>query len=210
LPYAFPISYHEWFEDQNGFFELVVKEVNPECASTSVVIEKVQAKEEIQALDKENNVVENRGVGGARKSPFGILSEDEIERLKEEIIAIGADISVFRFNKGSQTGYSDKYDVISVRGDVLPDENSTHPRSLMSERAVLAHEYYGHRNHKGTSLPINDWRDEFRASYKAAQKAPNLSDEDRRYLVLDAIERAKEAGVSIRYNNFIRRCLYGY
>ena len=79
----------------------------------------------------------------------------------------------------------------------------------MSERAVLAHEYYGHRTHRGTTLEKGSWNDEFRASYTAAKICPNLTDEDRRYLILDAIERAKEAGINIRYNDFIRRVLYG-
>ena len=30
LPYAFVVSYHEHFEDQNGTFKLIVKETNPE------------------------------------------------------------------------------------------------------------------------------------------------------------------------------------
>jgi hypothetical protein len=80
----------------------------------------------------------------------------------------------------------------------------------MSERAVLAHEYYGHRNYRYTILEKGSWNDEFRASYMAAKNAPNLSDEDRVYLSSDAIERAKEAGVTIAYNDFIRRVLYGY
>lgn len=130
--------------------------------------------------------------------------------MKEEIKALNADESVFRFNQGRQTAYNDKYDYINVRGDVLPDLNSTHPRDLMSTRAVLAHEYYGHRAYNGTKLPPGSWNDEFRASYMAAKNAPNLTDEDRIYLLLDAIERAKEAGVTIKYNDFMRRIIYGY
>ena len=52
------------------------------------------------------------------------------------------------------------------------------------------------------------WADEFRASYMAAKNAPGLTDEDRRYLIMDAISRAQEAGVSIRYNDFMRRVLH--
>lgn len=58
--------------------------------------------------------------------------------------ALEADSSIFRFNEGSQTGFLDSERIINVRGDVLPDLNSNHPRDLMSTRAVLAHEYYGH------------------------------------------------------------------
>jgi len=80
----------------------------------------------------------------------------------------------------------------------------------MSERAVLAHEYYGHYKYAPSKFEQGDWRDEFRASYMAAKNAPNLTDKDKQYLVLDALERANEAGVKIRYNDFIRRILYGY
>ena len=38
-----------------------------------------------------------------------------------------------------------EYSLIYIKGDVLPDLNSTHPRDLMSPKAVLAHEYYGHK-----------------------------------------------------------------
>ncbi len=48
--------------------------------------------------------------------------------------------SVFKFNEGWQTGYSDTKGLIFVKGDVLPDMNSLHPRDLMSPKAVLAHE----------------------------------------------------------------------
>ena len=79
----------------------------------------------------------------------------------------------------------------------------------MRIRAVLAHEYYGHRENRGTPLPQGSWADEFRASYMAAKNTPNLTVEDIRHLILDALERAKEAGVTIRHNAFIRRVLYG-
>lgn len=145
---------------------------------------------------------------GMRKPVAYILKNDEISSLQKDITAINADKNVFKFNSGVQTSYVDKYDIINVRGDVLPDKHSTHPRDLMSSRAVLAHEYYGHRAYRNTKLASGSWNDEFRASYMASKNTPNLSDEDRRYLVLDAIERAKENGITIKYNNYMRRVLY--
>ena len=155
-------------------------------------------------------MAEERSAGGLRRSPFYVLSEEDIKRLKWEISEIGADLSVFRFNEGRRTGYVDKKDVINVKGDIFSDKNSIHPRDLMSERAVLAHEYYGHKANRGTPLLEGSWNDEFRASYLAAKNTPNLSDKDRAYLIMDAIERTKEAGVSIQYNDFMKGCLYGY
>lgn len=160
---------------------------------------------------KENRNITKRGMAnGLRKTPTHILTDNEIKSLKEDIKTIKADESVFVFNTGICTSYVDKYDKIFVCGDVLSDFNSQHPRDLMSSRAVLAHEYYGHRAYRGTKLEPQSWNDEFRASYMAAKNCPNLTDKDRQYLVLDALERAKENGVTIKNNDFIRSLLYGY
>jgi hypothetical protein len=57
---------------------------------------------------------------------------------------------------------------------------------------------------------VGDWRDEFRASYISAIKTPNLSNDDRRYLMLDAYERAKEGGRILNYSERAREIIYGY
>ena len=75
---------------------------------------------------------------------------------------------------------------------------------------MLAHEYYGHYLHHPSEYAIGDWRDEFRASYTAAVDAPNLSDEDRINLMLDAYDRAKEAGTFTGYDDIARRIIYGF
>jgi len=155
-------------------------------------------------------LIDIREAGGLRRSPLKTLSETEIEHLKNEIRIIGADENVFVFNKGQFTGYINERDVIYVKGNVFPSiDGSIHPRDLMSERAVLAHEYYGHRAYRETTLQDGSWNDEFRASYMAAKNTPNLNDKDRQYLILDAVERAKEAGVKITLNKFMRGILYG-
>ena len=165
---------------------------------------------------------------GLRKPPSRLLSEDEIRQLKDDILAIGADETVFVYNSEQVRGtcYRPQDDKVHAKGNVLGDSNSTHPRDLMSSRAVLAHEYYGHRPYREKylsefemidlsddesllTLSNRGWIDEFRASYVAAKNAPGLSDQERYYLVLDALERAKEANISISYNDFIRRVLYG-
>lgn len=115
---------------------------------------------------------------------------------------------MLRFNSGPRTGYVDATNTFYIRGDVFPVEDAVHPRSVMSTRAVLAHEL-GHQAHRGTKVPVGAWNDEFRASYWAAKNAPTLTLEDRIRLIQDAIARAQEAGVSIRINAFMRRILYG-
>ena len=154
--------------------------------------------------------MDERGTSGLRRSRFTDLADEEIEFLKSEIRAIDADDNVFAFNQGDSTSYVDEIDTVFVRGDVFPNKNSSHPRDLMSARAVLAHEYYGHRANRGTRLTQGSWQDEFRASYMAAQNAPNLSQQDRAYLIMDALERAKDKGVNIRHNNVIRGILHGF
>ena len=124
--------------------------------------------------------------------------------VQREFEAIGGDISMLRFNEGAQTGFLDKSGVIQIRGDIFPHpEALNHPRSVMSPRAVLAHEYYGHAAYRGTKLAPGAWNDEFRASYRAALDAPGLSEIDQQHLMLDAIERAREARVRIKRNQFI-------
>ena len=148
---------------------------------------------------------------GLRRSPYHVLTDDEIEMLKGEIRAIKADESVFVFNdrRVRGTSYIPALDIIAVKGNVFPDINSDHPRDLLSPRAVLAHEYYGHRPYRDTKMDIGDWCDEFRASYMAAKNSPGLTDEDRRLLILDCVTRAKDAGISINYNNYMRGVIYG-
>lgn len=166
-----------------------------------------------------------RLAAGNRRSPFYVLSDEDIAVVKQEIVAIGADENEFVFNSESVRGtcFLARDGMVHIKGNIFPDNYSDHPRDRMSVRAVLAHEYYGHRPNRQQYL-IEDsvtsdeernrltslmWADEFRASYMAAKNAPGLTDEDRQYLIMDAISRAKEAGVSIRYNDFMRRVLYG-
>lgn len=165
-----------------------------------------------------------RSAAGNRRSPYYVLSDSEIDMIKQEIIAINADPSDFVFNSDSTRGtcFLARDGKVHIKGNIFPDEYSEHPRDKMSVRAVLAHEYYGHRPNRQQYL-IEDsvtsdegrarlaslmWADEFRASYMAAKNAPGLTDEDRRYLIMDAVSRAREAGVSIKYNEFMRRVLY--
>jgi len=153
--------------------------------------------------------MENRSASGRRRNPLSLLTCEDIEHLKKEIQEIGADVKSFRFNEGLRTGFSDDEGIINIRGDVFPDYDSTHPTDRMSERAVLAHEYYGHYMFSPSKFRVGDWRDEMRASYIAALKAPNLSKQDRVNLILDAYERAKNAGHYFEYSKKAREIIYG-
>lgn len=163
------------------------------------------------------------GMRNMSKTP---LSESEIEYVKSEIEKIGADPTVFVFNDESHISLSTCYnfveDKIYVTRNVFPDDKygSTHPRDLMSVRAVLAHEYFGHRTYreeyssdmeKGSdyhTTPI--WQDECRASITAAKITHNLTEKDKSDLVMDAIFRAQEYGHLIKMDDFMKEVVYGY
>ena len=80
----------------------------------------------------------------------------------------------------------------------------------MSPRAVLAHEYYGHLMNYPSEYDIGDWRDEYKASRDAALNAPGLSEKERQDLMVDAYDRAVEAGVTLEHDEEARRIIYGY
>ncbi len=160
---------------------------------------------------KQRGIINERELAmSLRQPPARILNSDEIDSLLMDAQDIGIDKSVLRFNKGNRTGFVDERNLINVRGDVLPDPNGITARDRMSQKAVLAHEYYGHYMNYPSPYPIGDWRDEFKASYDAAIKTPNLSDEERRDLMIDAYDRAKEAGEFNGYDATARRIIYGY
>lgn len=190
------------------------------AGKNALIKDYMSLKKRVSELDKsaESGIMKERNIStaeramanGLRRSSHIKLTEEDKQHLLQEISAIKADPDKFMFRDNFGSGYSDERDIIFVSSNIFPSsDGSTHPRDLMSERAALAHEYYGHREHRNTSVPKGAWNDEFRASYSAAKNCPNLSDEDRYYLVLDALERAKEAGVPIKYNDFIRSILYG-
>ena len=147
---------------------------------------------------------------GERMSVNHFLTEPEIQYITGEAEAIGIPKNKLRFNAGKRTSYIEELDIIAIRGDILPDEESTIARDKMSVRAVLAHEYYGHRPNVPSEYKPDDWRDEFRASYDAAVNAPNLTDEDRANLMVEAYDRAREANNEKEYDETARRIIYGY
>ena len=151
------------------------------------------------------------------------LTENEILIVKQAIFEIEADENIFIFNDEnhlSQTCYNSRDDVIYVGRNIFPDTQygSTHPRDMMSIRAVLAHEYYGHRTYRDEYLDdvfsqrttTPEWQDECRASITAAKIAPGLTQMDRYHLVQDAVKRAEEYGQWIKTDDFMKEVLYGY
>lgn len=151
------------------------------------------------------------------------LSKEEIEIVKQAIHVIEAEESIFIFNDSSHlsnTCYNEFEDSIYIGRNVFPDVEygSTHPRDIMSIRAVLAHEYYGHRTYRDEYLKDYEkniittpkWQDECRASITAAKISPGLTQMDRSHLIQDAVKRAEEYGQWIKTDDFMKEVLYGY
>ena len=160
---------------------------------------------------KSRGIIKGRNMAnGSRQPRSKILTEDEISRILDDAKALGIPEEMLRFNKGSRTAFIDGVQKINIRGDILLDRNSTIARDRMSERAVLAHEYYGHYKNHPSEYDYDDWRDEYRASRDAALNAPNLTDEDRALLMVDAYDRMKEVGKLTDYDDEARRIIYGY
>lgn len=175
----------------------------------------------IKLLPKDKNMS-----NGSRRLKREPLSSSEIEYVTREAGIIKIDTSILIFNdplhiKENNTCYNFEQDKIYIAQNVFPDEKygSIHPRDLMSVKAVLAHEYYGHRQYRNEYIsdwekgptfhttPI--WQDECRASITAAKIAPNLSNKDRANLLMDAIKRAEEAGHYIEMDEYMKGVIYG-
>lgn len=158
------------------------------------------------------------------------LTDSEQELVRKEARRMEIPIDILEFNDSehiqrNSTCYNFVKDKIYIAQSIFPDDRygSTHPRDLMSIGAVLAHEYYGHRTYRSEYLadakksialgkrylttPL--WQDECRASITAAKIAPNLTNFDRAYLVMDAIKRAEEAGQYIQLDEFMKEVLFG-
>ena len=164
-----------------------------------------EAESRLRGIDTRNMA------NGGRKSKFIKLTEAEKDFIIKEAKAIGIDEKYIRFRDYRATGYDTEKDLIFVSSQIFPaQDDSPIARDRMSVRAVLAHEYYGHRANRTTSIHKDHWIDEFRASYRGAQKCSNLTDEERADLVRDAYDRAKEAGVTVKLTIFARRVLYGF
>lgn len=148
------------------------------------------------------------------------LTKSEIEELIKDIRSIEADESVFVFDHPDfkRTCYDSEDDIIYVARNVFPsDYPSFHPRDMLSPRAVLAHEYYGHRSERQRYLKeenheiekMEKWLDEVYVSIKAAFTTPNLLQIERAELIREAIARANEYSKVLELTEDMKEILYG-
>lgn len=158
----------------------------------------------------ENRYFERQMANGQRHSIFVDFTDEMKEEIFKEADSIGIPREKLMFSSGKGTHFDDELGKVYVEGDIYPsDDGSTYTRDRLNIRSVLAHEYYGHGQFRWTELPIGDWRDEFRASYRAALDTPALTVEERAFLMRDALDRANEAGISLTYTDIIRSVLNG-
>lgn len=146
---------------------------------------------------------------GPRRGRLVHVNEREQEVIRRYADEMGIPRDLLSFNTGDRTGYIDGENVIHIRGDIFPADYAANSRSILNAKCALAHEYYGHYLHQPSQWRPGDWRDEFRASYRAAIDSPGLTSEERRLLMLDAFDRPREAGVSVHFNEEAKKYIYG-
>ena len=97
---------------------------------------------------------------------------------------------------GSTEGEEFSYLVIGT--DAYPSEPmGTAPNERISMRACMAHEVIGHfRAWERGTTKLSTPLEEAQASIRASKFGIGLSDEERKILFLDAMERLKNAGIS--------------
>lgn len=169
---------------------------------------KIEKRKTVGVGNKENPAVRAMA-NGPRRGALTAVSEDEEQLLRKDADDLGIPQNVLRFNNGVCTSFDDSTGLINIRGDIFPSEYAENPDSILSARCALAHEYYGHLKQHPSRFDIGDWRDEFQASYRAALDTPNLTEQERVMLMLDAFERAQNANVPVELNTVARKMIYG-
>ena len=155
-----------------------------------------------------------RYINGRRYYRSHYLDKNEQHLIRElacsiGIDAYGEDYDKLIFNEHRITAYHGDFeddDFISIVGEIYPDTHSTHPTDLLTIRAVLAHEWYGHRANKSTHLPPGHWMDEYRASLLASRDTPGLEEFERIQLMADAKTKALYAGFKVDPDTFMVLC----
>ena len=101
------------------------------------------------------------------------------------------------FSDNMYTAYLPLGDRLYIGTDVYPVANAKSANSAISHRGALAHELIGHRNAAlAGRTQDEEYLEEAQASIRASLLAPGLSDEERKVLMQDAIERLPD-GVSL-------------
>ena len=160
----------------------------------------------IEIIKTKKKELSQRDIASGYRMPvYNLVEGADRNYVEAEAKSIGIDPNYLRFNEpGKGTSYDPVDDVVDIKGDIFPRLTVAHPRAKMSVRAVLAHEFYGHRPNRAqyiweleNNVPFNssEWEDEFRASYNASKAEIDLCADDRAYLRDDAITRAEEKQV---------------
>lgn len=160
-------------------------------------------------MESKSKPAHRKFANGPRRGRLTVITSEEEQLIREYAKELGIPENILTFNTGDSTCFSDISGMIHIRGDIFPSSFAENPASILNARCALAHEYYGHYLHYPSKFRPGDWRDEFQASYFAAINTPNLTSEERRLLMIDAYERARNAGVTVELNPTARRMIHG-
>ena len=125
------------------------------------------------------------------------LTSSQIEECRQIAIEYGMPPERIVFVEDMYTGYMPLGDRLYISTDVYPCGNTKKANYMISHRGTLAHELIGHRNaYLSGKSQTEDYLEEAQASIRASRLAKGLSDEERKVLLQDAIERLPD-GVTL-------------
>lgn len=122
------------------------------------------------------------------------LTSSEKEFVTKYLTALNVDMDKVVFTDVYRTAYNEKFDAYIIGTDVKPLENAKYgvinANQRISIKGTLAHEVIGHREaHIKGWTQYDDVLEEVQASIRAARFAPNLSNQERITLLMDARSR---------------------
>lgn len=122
------------------------------------------------------------------------LTSSEKEFVTKYLTALNVDMDKVVFTDVYRTAYNEKFDAYIIGTDVKPLEKAKYgvinANQRISIKGTLAHEVIGHREaHIKGWTQYDDVLEEVQASIRAARFAPNLSNQERITLLMDARSR---------------------
>lgn len=124
------------------------------------------------------------------------ITEKQANDAVEFAVSLGFPRDRIRVARGSTTGVlGGENGILHIANDCYPNPEGRKVNATLSYRAALAHEIIGHYEsllNKNAFEPAS-LLDEVQASIRAARFAPNITDEDRFMLLMDAYGRIRTA-----------------
>ena len=142
----------------------------------------------IQLHKRRKHAILNVSTGG-RRNEMPLTEAQKAECLKIAM-EYGMPSDRIVFSDNMFTGYMPTGDRLYIGTDVYPCGNTEKADYTISHRGTLAHELIGHRNaYLLGKSQTREYLEEAQASLRASRLASGLSDEERKILMQNAIER---------------------